>query len=402
MDTDTLKSLTDLLYGSQPAQIRVAAATAIAAATAGDANAATRSTVASYPALLRRLLSLRGDAAAGRFALTALVNLAEDASAALALISMRAVSSATAALLDSDQAKMWSLHNALLSNLTRLPEGVDALTGEGLDGGERRVAEANLLRLAERLSGVPNALFLANACSRKRGREVLLGNGEGDARKQPLNVLLQFLQDEDKDRRLAAASALRNCALDEDTHAALVGRTDVLGFALVRFMSPGRGFKDGELEGAPREVLEAAKKPMGLKPEPFAEIRLLLVEALLLLCQSKVGREALRTFKAYPILREWHTVEDDEGVQAAVEQIVDRTQLLEDEGKNAAVASVEGDAATGDDTNETGNTIDIAEGESAPESGHSEEKEKHAGLDSPPVVDFASKVSEVSMLDSLD
>lgn len=341
MDTDTLVSLTQLLSGAQPPQIRVASATAIAAATAGAENAETRAAVGKYTPLLRRLLALRGDPSAGRFALTALVNIAEDEGAAKALVDLRAIATSASALLDKDQRALSSLYNGLLANLTRLPEGVDALTGarEGFDDNDRRLAEANLLRLTSNLVRVPNALFLANACSSKRGREVLLSNTEHDPRKQPLNALLELLRDADKDRRLAAASALRNCALDEDSHPALVGRTDVLGVALVRLMGPGHPVEPKELEGAPKEVLEAAAAPMSLKPEPFAEIRLMIVEALLLLCQSLSGRNALRTCKAYPILREWHMEESDEGVKGAVEQIVDRTELLTEEGGVAPVSS---------------------------------------------------------------
>jgi hypothetical protein len=334
MDADTLQSLTELLSGAQSAQVRVAATVAIAAATAGDANAGTRSAVAAYPPVLRRLLALRGDSGAGRFALTALVNIAEDPDAARALVGLRAVATSAAALLDAEQRDMASLHNGLLANLTRVKEGVDALTGalEGFDGNERRVAEATLLRLAANLGGVPNALFLANACSSTRGREVLLSNGEGDVRKQPLNALLHLLRDADQDRRLAAASALRNCALDEDCHPALVGRTDVLGVALARLMSPARPISEEDLEGAPKEVVAAAASPLTLAPEPHAEIRLMIVEALLLLCQSRDGRDALRACRAYPILREWHLVESDDGVNEAVEQIVDRTELLTEAG----------------------------------------------------------------------
>lgn len=396
MDSDSLRSLTELLFGSQPAQIRVAASTAIAAATAGDENAPTRAAVGAYPPVLRRLLALRGDVAAGRFALTALVNIAEDEAAARKLVDMRAVASASAALLDKDQRNMWSLHNALLANLTRIPEGVDALTGvrADFDDDERRVAEANLLRLATNLSGIPNALFLANACAAKRGREVLLSNDESDVRKQPLNQLLEFLSDGDKDRRLAAASALRNCALDEETHPALVGRTDVLGLALVRLMSPGRPVSESELAGSPKEVRAAAAVPMCLVPEPHAEIRLLIVEALLLLCQSLAGREALRKCNVYPILREWHMVETDEGVKEAVEQIVDRTQLLKEEA----------DPEVGLKSPDEGATEEEEKGDDAskPSVPGPEVLRQEEGQEATSVLDLTNGVAASSLLDTLD
>lgn len=337
LDAETLSALTALLSGARPPSVRVAAATAAAAATSGQGAdaAASRAAAAGHPPLLRRLLALRADAAAGRFALSALVNIAEDAVAAAALAAAGAVAAAADALLDPDQRAMASLYAALLANVTRVPEGVAALTGEGeagAGGGEATRAAARLLRLAAALPSLPDALFLANACSSARGREVLLSNAEEDPRKQPLNALLVMLRDPAQDRRLAAASALRNCAMDEASHAPLLARTDVLGVALVRLMAPGHPLSEEDLDGAPAEVVAAAKRPMQLAPEPHAEIRLLIVEALLLLCQTLEGRNALRTSKAYPILREWHHEEDDEGVKEALEQIVDRTELLTEEG----------------------------------------------------------------------
>lgn len=355
MDEDTLTTLAELLAGSQSPQVRTAAATAVAASTSGDANAQTRSAIGRNAPLLRRLLALRGDAAAGRFALSALVNLAEDEGAARALIALRAVATATSALLDTEQREFAVLYTGLLANLTRLPEGVDALTGAAgrFDAAERRRAEANLLRMAESLLWLPNGLFIANACSSKRGREVLLSASHEDPRKQPLNAVLKLLSNEDKDKRLAAASALRNCALAEESHEALVQRTDVLGVALVRLMSPSRPLSEEDLDGAPKEVVDAAAKPLLLKAEPFAEIRLMIVEALLLLCQTHVGREALRKCRAYPVLREWHLEEDDGVVREAVEQIVDRTELLKEvgDGDSAPAPINDIDIPAGDESN---------------------------------------------------
>jgi hypothetical protein len=313
------------------------ACAAVAASTSGDENAATRAAAGKQPALLRRMLALRDDPAAGRLALSALINIAEDNDAALALINLRAVTTSAAALLDAEQRPMASLYTALLANLTRFTEGIDALVGSAkhLSDNERRVAESTLLRLAENLVNIPNALFLANACASERGRQVLLSAGEDDPRKQPLNSLLELLRDDNKDKRLAAASALRNCALAGDSHAALVQRTDIIGVALVRLMSPARPLSEEDLVGAPKEVQIAAASPLSLKPEPHPEIRLMIVESLLLLCQSRAGRDALRMLRAYPVLRNWHLEEDDDGVRDAVESIVDRTELLTEDGRAA-------------------------------------------------------------------
>jgi hypothetical protein len=320
-------------------------------------NASTRAAVAASPVLLRRLLALRGDNGAGRLALSALINLAEDSDAAHALIELRTVGMSALALLDSDQRGFASLYTALLANLTRFPDGVNALVGngQGFSENERRLAEATLLRLAANLGRIPNALFMANACSSERGREVLLSAGDDDPRMQPLNSVLELLRDNDKDKRLAAASALRNCALAETSHRALVQRTDVLGVALARLLSPARPLTAEELEVVPKEVRDAAAAPLTLKPEPFAEIRLMIIEALLLLCKTREGRDALRTRGAYPVLREWHHVEDDDTVKEALEQIVDRTELLRED--SGTFKSLGNGSTTDENASEIGSKI---------------------------------------------
>ena len=57
--------------------------------------------------------------------------------------------------------------------------------------------------------------------------------------------------------------------------------------------------------------------------EEDADIRKLLLEALLQLCATRKGREILREQNTYLILRELHKMEKDENVQLACENVVD-------------------------------------------------------------------------------
>lgn len=340
-----MSTLTELMSGSNPPHIRAAAVGLLAASTSGDsnANAEARTYVGQHPTILKRLLVLRGDAKARRLALSTLVNVSEDETAANQLIQFRVIASTTRALLgddndeinDSDRSLV-SLHVAILSNLTRFERGVETFVGAeaSMDQHRKKVAEANLLRLAERIDHFPNALFMANACSHPKGRDVLLSAHESDIRKQPLDAVLRMLSDDtSKDRRLTAASALRNCALadEEDSHMALLQRTDILGVALSRLLSPKSSLDEDDLKTAPKEVVDAFKDIVNRKPEPLVEIRLLIVEALLLLCKTKHGRDTLRNRGAYPVLREWHKEEEDDTVRDTIEQIVDRTKLLDED-----------------------------------------------------------------------
>lgn len=355
MDSATLSSLTDLLSGASAPKLRAAATAAIAASTSGDENGQTRAAIGQSPTLLRRLLALRGDASAGRLALSALVNLAEDEGAAKELISMRAVATSAASLLDADQRPLSSLHAALLSNLTRFSAGVDSLVGtdEKMNSSEKKIAVATLVKLFENLEKLPNFLFLANACTNDRGRKILLDAGSDSSTEHSLNALFLYLNDEDNDKRLAAASAFRNCAVSEHCHITLLQCTDVLGIALTRLMSSSRPVHLDDVLKAPKEVLNAATSH-DVASEPLSEIRLLIVEALLLLCQGKTGRDILRDREAYPVLREWHMLENDETVKATVEQIVQRTYLLKEEKCETDQENAKGSKVTDSERHEDG------------------------------------------------
>jgi hypothetical protein len=61
----------------------------------------------------------------------------------------------------------------------------------------------------------------------------------------------------------------------------------------------------------------------------------MLVETLILLATTREGREIMRTKKVYPIIREAHLVELDEGVQEAMERLVDSFMRDEEEGEGA-------------------------------------------------------------------
>ena len=69
------------------------------------------------------------------------------------------------------------------------------------------------------------------------------------------------------------------------------------------------------------------------KIEEDADIRKLLLEALLQLCATKKAREIIRDQNAYLILRELHKIEPDETVKLACENVIDILIKKEDEIK---------------------------------------------------------------------
>lgn len=317
MDATNLPDIANLLSGAIGPSIRAATCTAIAACSSGPQAASFRhlvGTTSDGETIIRRLLVLCADPACSRLALSALVNLSEDEDAALQATNAGGVERCTQALLDEEQRGLYSLYGGLLSNLTRFEAGVDSLLGKGK--GEMREIRARgiLMALIRRVEQMPNVLWVANVCTKEEGRSILVGEeGRG------LNKLLRLGGGEDVSVRLAVASAVRNCAMREEIHKELVQKGGMVAFCINRFTTVSRGpFVEGE-----RAVREVAT-------EPLEEIRILLAEALLLLCKSRVGREALRTGNGYEVLDKLRLAEENQEVLQAIDSVLERITALED------------------------------------------------------------------------
>lgn len=273
--------------------------------------------------------------------LSALINLSETSGAADTIVRAGGVDVCTHALVDDgddgDIAAMASLYSGLLSNLTRRECGVDALVGKGMGETASGVARHTLFRLVVRIDTIPNVLWMSNACSTSEGRATLLprsqvdGAQQSDAQQQPLSWLLPLLSSKDDATRLAAASAMRNCSMDEDCHDALVNHTTAVGACLAILVSPTSQLVAETVKNAPIEVKRILDNPTESCLESLVEIRLIIVESLLLLCKSRVGRAALREKDAYLVLIEWSTQEENEEVRNALTGITERISSVEDD-----------------------------------------------------------------------
>ena len=71
----------------------------------------------------------------------------------------------------------------------------------------------------------------------------------------------------------------------------------------------------------------------GKKLEEDADIRKLLLEALVQLCATRKCREIIRDQNSYLILRELHKIETDQDVKLACENVIDILIKKEDEIK---------------------------------------------------------------------
>lgn len=317
MDADSLPDIANLLSGAIGPSTRAATCTAIAACTAGAQAATLRHQIGTVPAgenIIRRLLLLCADPACSRLALSALVNISEDEDAALRVTNAGGAERCTQALLSEEQRGLWSLYGGLLSNLTRFGAGLDSLFGKGKGEMKEIRARGVLIGLMRRVERIPNILWVANVCMREEGRSILVGE-DGSI----LSGLLRISGADDEGIRFTVASALRNCGIAEEVHEELVREGNIIAFCL------------GRLRTAPGGLMaESGGNGKGELIEPLEEVRVLLSEALLLLCKSRVGRDALRAGDGYDVLDKLRNTEESPQVLQAVESVLDRIAALED------------------------------------------------------------------------
>lgn len=144
-----------------------------------------------------------------------------------------------------------------------------------------------------------------------------------------LNRLLPFMTcEESKARRRSAVAIVHNCCFNKASHAWLLGEeVEVVGRLLLPLAGPDT-FTEEENDRLP---LDLQYLPDDKTREPDAEIRKLLLEALMQLCITRHGRERLRDQNTYLILREHHKWEEDRHCLMLNEDLVNLLIRTEDE-----------------------------------------------------------------------
>jgi len=242
------------------------------------------------------------------------------------------------------------LHSGILANASRNGTAVDSLLAGTRSPTIQIIARQRVASLLQqRLVSpgrrrLPNlALLASNLAQVELGRLLFVGEGSGDEDVELYRGIVSLLDEEETILRLGAASLLRNLAMDTSAHSHLVDH-DFIAYALVPLIFGGDAPDEDDLDGAPEKVRlasRAAAKSSERGAEPELEVRVALVEALLLLCKSDEGREALKKQRAYPVLRNLHRNEENERVREIIESIVDRTELLESAPQPVAAATTD-------------------------------------------------------------
>lgn len=132
--------------------------------------------------------------------------------------------------------------------------------------------------------------------------------------------LLPYTQYEESiTRRGGVVGTLRNCCFDYVHHEWLLSdAVDILPFLLLP-LAGAEELSEEENEGLP---VDLQYLPENKRREEDPDIRKMLLETLMLLTATKVGRQILKSKNVYPIMREFHKWEKDPHVISACEKLV--------------------------------------------------------------------------------
>lgn len=231
----------------------------------------------------------------------------------------------------------------LLANLTTVAEGArDALMIEddpALVGHRmRRIVEKFLtpIPITESASEKESidawqhvSTILCNISQIQDGRDLL--------RRRSTNILPRLvleLKSKNPIRRRGAAASIRNCCYETMDHDWLLHDVEIVGHLLLPLAGP-EPLTEAETDG----LLSMVKDELVLKGtnkirEDDDTTRESILNALYLLCTSKVSRQFLRRVRAYPIVRNLDNVETNEKNKEIIYNIVSFLIRDEEEGDN--------------------------------------------------------------------
>ncbi|XP_030046119.1 protein HGH1 homolog [Microcaecilia unicolor] len=159
------------------------------------------------------------------------------------------------------------------------------------------------------------APFLSNLTQLPETRQFIV-----DRDRCVIQRLLPFIQYKGSTvRRGGVIAILRNCCFESSCHEWLLSDdVDLLAFLLLPLAGPEE-LSEEEMERLP---LDLQYLPEDKKREDDPDIRKMLIEAIMLLTATKVGRQVVKEKGAYLILREFYSWEKEPDVRIACEKLI--------------------------------------------------------------------------------
>ncbi|OLY78785.1 Protein HGH1-like protein [Smittium mucronatum] len=160
----------------------------------------------------------------------------------------------------------------------------------------------------------------------KEGRDYFLSTRVDG--KQPITKIIVFSEYPDVIRRGGVISVIKNICFSYENVMQLLDpeQINILPYILLPILG-NEDYDEEDSDGMPEEVqlLDEDKKR-----ETDPQLRLYLIEALILLSVNKNSRDILREKKVYPIVRTMHLAETDSHVADAIDRLVQLIMRDED------------------------------------------------------------------------
>lgn len=178
--------------------------------------------------------------------------------------------------------------------------------------------------------------LLCNISRFENGRNLILNKSN-----QITEKLLHQIHCSNPVRRKGAIGSIRSCLFDEGVHWWMVDEINILFYLLLPLITP-TPFSEREKKGMDERLVQEAENPLKVV-EKDLEVMKLLLECVLLLCQKRVMREAMRRKKVYAIVKNLDLVVEDEDVSSVIFEIVnflERDESFDDERDDASKEKV--------------------------------------------------------------
>jgi hypothetical protein len=182
------------------------------------------------------------------------------------------------------------------------------------------------------------ASILLNITQTESGRKFVMRQqkhySNSTQEKSVLESILPQLRSCNRIRRHGIAGTVKNCCFDSESAYWLLNHVGILTHLLYPLAGPEELEMEEKVGMDPELWLEGPDKVR----EPCSSIRLLLVDAILLLCASgRQSRNYLRTHRTYVIIKMADMVEDNEEVGDQMDQVVQflrRDEYGEEDGSS--------------------------------------------------------------------
>ncbi|KFY42823.1 hypothetical protein V495_04328 [Pseudogymnoascus sp. VKM F-4514 (FW-929)] len=176
------------------------------------------------------------------------------------------------------------------------------------------------------------AYLFADIAKHSEGRKYFLTKQEYDG-VIPLTKLTVFTEHKSDVRRKGVASTIKNVAFETDKHGMFLAEDDIniLPYLLLPIIG-GEEYSDEDQDGM-LDDLQLLPPYKARDSDP--EIIKAHVETLMLLTNSRQGRDTMRRIKVYPVIRETHLAVEDEGVREACERLV-QVLMRDEEGQEVS------------------------------------------------------------------